>query len=55
MTMLEDSPGEGSYEVPETQIKQGDSLQCESIKIRLEKETEPSNSWSYRDSHIQRS
>ena len=41
--MLEDSSGEGSYEIPETQIKQSDLMQGESV-IRLEKEAEASRS-----------
>lgn len=37
MLVRKDSAGEESYEIPETQIKQNDSMQGESVKIRLDK------------------
>lgn len=51
MSVLEDSSGEGSYEIPKTQIKQSDSMQGVSVKIRFEKEAEASSSKTVPD-HI---
>lgn len=52
MSVLEDSSGEGSYKILETQIKQGHSMQGESVKVRLEKEAEASSSKTVSD-HIE--